>query len=84
MKRIIGFITLVVFMAAMVWYVVFLSSATSTEITNATKPVATVDSNIVNETVLGVLDKTLKENGKLPVTVSPKEIGKSGSPFTAN
>ncbi|MFH1749780.1 MAG: hypothetical protein ABH837_02725 [bacterium] len=80
MTRIIGILILILLMAGTIWYVIYLGTASESEISAKEVVVESVDTNIVDQNVLNQLDD-LKPNGKLPVTVSPEEIGKN-SPFT--
>ncbi len=80
MSRIVGILVLLFLIAGTVWYIIFLSTATESDITAKEVVVESVDTEIVDTSVLKKLDE-LEQNGKLPVTVSPKEVGKV-SPFT--
>ncbi|MFC1656701.1 hypothetical protein ACFL14_01920 [Patescibacteria group bacterium] len=80
MTRIIGILSLILIIAGTVWYVIYTSSPSEEEITSKETTVTSIDTEIVDPEVLKQLDE-LEQNGKLPVTVAPKEIGKT-SPFT--
>ncbi len=80
MTRIISFLILIIIMAGTIWYVIYLSRASEAEISKQETRVETVQTDIVDENILQQLNN-LKQNGDLPVTVSPEELGKV-SPFT--
>lgn len=67
-------------MAGTIWYVIYLSKADESEISKMEVKVETVNTNIVDQEVLQKLS-TLEQNGTLPVTVTPEELGKT-TPFT--
>ena len=80
MTRIIGILILILLIAGTIWYTIYLSTASESEITAKEVKVESVDTEIIDQEVLTQLDD-LEQNGKLPVTVSPEELGKI-SPFT--
>lgn len=79
MKRVVSWLILIILIAGLCWYTIDLSSPTQSEIDSFKTEVEPVTKNIVDEEVLTDLQE-LVSHGKLPVTVSDSEIGKT-SPF---